>query len=203
MKSGINITSESISEKGNYPVYGGNGLRGYTNEYTHEGVHVLIGRQGALCGNINYSVEGKFWASEHAVVVKPSIDLNIRWLGELLVSMNLNQYSIAAAQPGLSVDKIINLLIPLPGYNYQKIISRFIEDGTILIDQAISRCEKEISLIQEYRDRLVADVVTGRVDVRGIDVPDVPAGDDLIVDDENTDGDGEELMEDENTEDVE
>ncbi len=67
MKSGEGITSENIKENGEYPVYGGNGLRGYFDNYTHMGDYVLIGRQGALCGNINYAT-GYFWASEHAIV---------------------------------------------------------------------------------------------------------------------------------------
>jgi len=54
-KSGFGITSKKISKSGNYPVYGGNGLRGYTNSFTHEGFYLLIGRQGALCGNVNRS----------------------------------------------------------------------------------------------------------------------------------------------------
>ena len=54
MQSGESITAESIEESGDYPVFGGNGLRGYTSTYTHDGHYALIGRQGALCGNINY-----------------------------------------------------------------------------------------------------------------------------------------------------
>ena len=90
---------------GDFPVYGGNGLRGYTTSFTHEGHYVLIGRQGALCGNINYA-KGKFWASEHAVVASMIGKIDTYWLGELLRDMNLNQYSNAAAQPGLAVDRI-------------------------------------------------------------------------------------------------
>ena len=67
MKSGENITSMSIEDIGEYPVYGGNGLRGYFSDFTHDGEFLLIGRQGALCGNVHF-VSGKFWASEHAVV---------------------------------------------------------------------------------------------------------------------------------------
>ena len=62
LKSGDGITSKDINDFGEYPVYGGNGLRGYTNAYTHEGDYVLIGRQGALCGNITLS-NGKIYAS--------------------------------------------------------------------------------------------------------------------------------------------
>ena len=56
-QAGNNITAEAIRQEGNYPVYGGNGLRGYTDAYTHDGDVVLLGRQGALCGNINYAHE--------------------------------------------------------------------------------------------------------------------------------------------------
>ena len=68
MKSGDGITSLVISRTGEYPVYGANGIRGYTSSYTHDGDYILIGRQGALCGNVHH-VRGRFWASEHAVVV--------------------------------------------------------------------------------------------------------------------------------------
>ena len=62
LRSGESITSNDISDSGEYPVYGGNGVRGYTSSHTHEGEYPLIGRQGALCGNINYA-SGLFWAS--------------------------------------------------------------------------------------------------------------------------------------------
>ncbi len=199
MKSGYSITSETIHEHGNYPVYGGNGLRGYTSSFTHEGLHIIIGRQGALCGNINYTTEGKFWASEHAVVVSPKIDIDLFWFGELLKAMNLNQYSIAAAQPGLSVDRILNLFVPFPNYNEQKRISESIKKQTVSLDLAISRTEREIALIQEYRTRLISDVVTGKVDVRDIKIPDVARIDDTL--DESIDKpEGEEELETEEAE---
>ena len=67
LKSGQNLTTEQIKDEGLYPVYGGNGLRGYYDKYLVDGTYVLIGRQGALWGNINYG-HGKFWPTEHAVV---------------------------------------------------------------------------------------------------------------------------------------
>lgn len=111
LKSGDSITSNDIAEAGEYPVFGGNGLRGYTSAYTHCGNYVLIGRQGALCGNINYA-SGCFWASEHAVVAEIKGQAEVTWLGELLRVMDLNQYSQSAAQPGIAVDVIANLESP-------------------------------------------------------------------------------------------
>jgi type I restriction enzyme S subunit len=164
LKSGDSITGDEIRPEGEYPVYGGNGLRGYTDQNTHEGEFVLIGRQGALCGNINYA-KGKFYASEHAVVVTLIMKLNYIWLGELLRSMNLNQYSIASAQPGLSVDRVKNLNIPVPSVDESNLISSFVLNQISKIDSTISKIEKEIELLQEYRTALVSEVVTGKVRV--------------------------------------
>src|SRR5256885_10353392 len=92
-EAGENITGDSIDQEGDYPVYGGNGLRGFTDAYTHAGDFVLLGRQGALCGNINYA-RGKFWASEHAVIVTPASGIDVRWLGEVLRAKDLRQFSM-------------------------------------------------------------------------------------------------------------
>jgi type I restriction enzyme S subunit len=164
LKSGEFITSESIREEGLFPVYGGNGLRGYTSDKTHEGNLVLIGRQGALCGNINYA-SGEFWASEHAIVCNPLIDYNVTWLGELLRIMNLNQYSIAAAQPGLSVDVIKNLHIPVPSVKEQNEISIFINNETASIDKIYSVTENTIELLKERRSTIITAAVTGQLQI--------------------------------------
>jgi len=166
MESGESITAMSIDEKGEYPVYGGNGLRGYTSRFTHEGEYALIGRQGALCGNINY-VSGKFWASEHAIV--PTLSgARVAWFGELIRTMNLRQYSISAAQPGLGIEMIAQLRVPVPPIEEQAVIAEWIAGETRALSGAISNGRREIDLIREYRDRLIADVVTGKMDVRGL-----------------------------------
>jgi len=165
LKSGDAITSEQIEEEGTYSVFGGNGLRGYTEKFTHSGYYVLIGRQGALCGNINYA-SGEFWASEHAVVVNPLCKFETVWMGELLRSMNLGQYSISAAQPGLSVEVINKLKIPIPPLPEQRAIANHIETETSKIDRLIARAERAITLMQEHRSALITAAVTGQIDVR-------------------------------------
>lgn len=165
LKSGKGITSEKIQEKGDYPVYGGNGFRGYTSEYTHDGDYVLIGRQGALCGNINYSF-GKFWASEHAIVVNVPNTCNLKWAGELLRVMNLNQFSTAAAQPGLAVETIQNIKIPIPPNEERSQISTLIGRTDKEISYVESTLRKSLELIQEYRSALITATVTGKIDVR-------------------------------------
>jgi type I restriction enzyme, S subunit len=137
MQSGESITAESIKETGDFPVFGGNGLRGYTSAFTHDGEFVLNGRQGALCGNINYAA-GKFWASEHAVVASPVAPAATRWLGEMMRAMNLNQYSVAAAQPGLSVDLVANIRTVRPPLTEQTAIAEFLDRETGKIDELVA-----------------------------------------------------------------
>ncbi|MDD2300105.1 MAG: restriction endonuclease subunit S [Fermentimonas sp.] len=164
LRSGQNIVSEQITTEGEFPVYGGNGLRGYYSEYTHDGEFVLIGRQGALCGNINYAKD-KFWASDHAVVVAPTLNYITKYIGELLRVMNLNQYSISAAQPGLSVDRIKSLEIPFPNIQEQQSIVEHIESECSKIDFKKARTEELIELLTEYRTALISEVVTGKIKV--------------------------------------
>jgi len=165
MRSGDGITAMSIDTAGDYPVYGGNGMRGYTSNYTHDGDFALIGRQGALCGNVHLA-HGRFWASEHAVVASLRPGYVLDWFGAILMVMNLNQYSIAAAQPGLAVERVLNLLLPVPPAPEQVFIAKHIEHETSNITQAVNRANREISLLREYRTRLISDVVTGKLDVR-------------------------------------
>ncbi|MBN2791647.1 MAG: restriction endonuclease subunit S [Desulfuromonadales bacterium] len=164
LRSGETITADSISDTGDYPVYGGNGFRGFTSEYTHVGDYVLIGRQGALCGNINYA-SGQFWASEHAVVATIKLDDDVFWLGELLIFMNLNQYSQSAAQPGISVEVIENLKIPVPPATEQVQIAAYMKKESDYIDAIRDEVSKTTALLKERRAALITAAVTGQIPV--------------------------------------
>lgn len=167
LQSGNGITSDDIDEIGLYPVYGGNGLRGYTDTYTNDGNYVLIGRQGALCGNINYAKD-KFYASEHAVVVYPSCrDENIIWLGETLRAANLNRLSASAAQPGLAVSALNFVMIPYPPKSQRERIGKYLEEMIPSIDKRIALLEKR----QDAYTRLKKSVIHRAV-TRGLN-PDV------------------------------
>ncbi len=164
LKSGETITADSISATGDYAVYGGNGRRGSTSDYTHIGNYVLIGRQGALCGNINYA-SGHFWASEHAIVVTIKGNDDVFWLGELLRFMNLNQYSQSAAQPGISVEMIENLKIPIPPISEQIKISAYLKKESEYIDEIRRGITSTTSLLKERRAALITAAVTGQIPI--------------------------------------
>lgn len=165
LRAGAMIPADSISADGDYPVYGGNGKRGYTSEFTHDGVHILIGRQGALCGNVHLC-QGRFWSSEHAIVGEPVRNVAPRWLEFLLRIMNLGQYSMASAQPGIGVGQIATLQIPFPPLSEQREIIEYLDGQTARIDELIAESEGLIALSQERRAALITAAVTGRIDVR-------------------------------------
>lgn len=179
MKSGASLPPEKIDPTdGFYPVFGGNGIRGFTSDFNNEGEYVLIGRQGALCGNINYTYD-KFWVTEHAVVCYPLKFLAIFWLGELLRTMNLNRYNVSAAQPGLAIERIKELLAPVPPIHEQVAIAAWLDNKCGEIDAAIAKVDREIELIDELKQSEISCVVT-----RGLnpDAPLRPSGIDWIGD---------------------
>ena len=138
LQAGKNITAKDIKDTATalhpYKCYGGNGVRGFVALYNREGNFPIIGRQGALCGNINIAKE-KVYATEHAVVVERYCDVDLMWAYYMLTALNLNQYATATAQPGLSVTVINDVCISLPPRKEQERISKEIGHWFALLDQ--------------------------------------------------------------------
>jgi type I restriction enzyme M protein len=153
LKAGQFVKADNINKIYNkklLPCYGGNGLRGYTETFTNEGQFSLIGRQGALCGNVHL-VSGKFHATEHALVAYPKKDIHTIWLHYQLVFMNLNQYASGTAQPGLSVMNLNPIEISAPTLKEQKKIIAGIEK----IEKKIADSEKQIELIPNQKELIL------------------------------------------------
>ena len=157
LQAGKNITSADIYENSSpehpFKCFGGNGCRGYVSDFNRSGHFAVIGRQGALCGNINYA-EGDFYATEHAVVVEQFAGTSVLWCGYFLTALNLNQYATATAQPGLAVASINQVLIPLPPIAEQKRIVAKIEELLPLID----RYEQAWTRLEDFNKRFPSDM---------------------------------------------
>lgn len=163
MKAGRSISSSKISSvcdsNYRYACYGGNGLRGYVELQSHKGEFPIIGRQGALCGNVNYA-SGEFYATEHAVVVESKGKYLQRFLYHLLISMNLNQYKSQGAQPGLSVKRLEKLIVPIPSMEIQERIVNVLDNFDAICSDLNIGLPAEIEARQKqyeyYRDRLLS-----------------------------------------------
>lgn len=163
MRAGKNILASEIynseSTTTPYPCYGGNGKRGYVSVFNQHGEKVLVGRQGALCGNVCFA-KGEFYATEHAVVVSEKGFCIPRYTFHLLTMMNLNQYKTAGAQPGLSVARLETLLVPIPPLAKQERIVYILDKFEALTNDLSQGLPAEIAAVQEqyeyYRDKLLS-----------------------------------------------
>lgn len=159
--SGESLAASKIKSEGIYPVYGGNGIRGFTDRCNLSNPKVLIGRQGALCGNVHLT-DGPVWASEHALVVQENKDVDVRWLAYMLREMNLGSLSTATAQPGISASAVGYQRVPFPPLDEQRRLVAELDEKTARVDTMITKCEELKTLLQERRAALISATATGR-----------------------------------------
>ena len=166
LQAGQNITAKDIFTKKDighcYPCYGGNGCRGYVSNYNRDGHFPLIGRQGALCGNIN-EANGQFYATEHAVVVDTYCETNVDWAIYALSHLNLNQYATSTAQPGLSVSTINEVLLPVPPVEEQLRIAQKIHEYFTLIDQIEQGKADLQTAIKQIKSKILDLAIHGKL----------------------------------------
>lgn len=161
MQAGKNLTSEQIAPEGTYPVYGGNGIRGFFSDYNCDGQFLTVGRQGALCGNV-HKISGKVWATEHAVITTPSSYTILDFLYFLLIGMDLNQYvSSTAAQPGLAVGTLLNLKTCYPCSTLEQTqISNYLNAKCSEIDVMLSKTRSSIEEYKKLKQAVITQAVT-------------------------------------------
>lgn len=158
LKSGKSIDLKNEVE-GEYPCFGGNGIRAFISIYSHDGIFPIIGRQGELCGNVQLA-KGKFYATEHAVVCTVNKDVDPKWLFYLLIRANLNQYKTGNAQPGLSVDKIKNAVtLIVPSILEQKAIASVLTS----MDNEISSLESKKTKYEQIKQGMMQQLLTGKI----------------------------------------
>lgn len=147
--SGKNLTDENIHEIGAYPVYGGNGLRGYTDMTNFDGECLIVGRQGAKCGNVRY-FSGQGYMTDHAIVGVANKENSTRYLTYALAALNLNRLSGQAAQPGLSVSMLKKQKVLVPSFQVQNKIA----DVISTYDSLIEINNKRIKILEQMAENL-------------------------------------------------
>ena len=165
LQAGKFIQASDIHDKSPqypYPCYGGNGIRGFVSSYNRMGSFPIVGRQGALCGNINYA-SGKFYATEHAVVVETYGGTNVDWARYLLEGLNLNQYATATAQPGLSVKTINEVPIPIPPVKEQSRIAVCLQASLESVEQIEELTTSLCFSVSETKSKILDLAIHGKL----------------------------------------
>ena len=145
--SGININSSQIFQCGDYPVFGGNGKRGYCNIYNFEGECSIIGRQGAFCGNVRF-YKGKCYLTEHAIACVANQNNDTHFLSYLLSTLKLGRFSGQSAQPGLSAKFLSNLVVKVPDLFTQQEIAGILSSLDAKIETNNKLNEKLEEMVQ-------------------------------------------------------
>lgn len=156
-----------------YDYYGASGIIDKVDDYIFEGTYILIGEDGAnlLYRNLPlaFLAKGKFWVNNHAHILDVKKG-NITYFMYLLEQVDYTNYITGSAQPKLSADNLKNIQIIKPPVEEQKNISEYLDEKIGKINQTIQKIEKNIELLEEYKDSLIHHVVTGKIDVRGVEV---------------------------------
>lgn len=165
-----------------YDYYGASGVIDKVDNYLFDDDLLLIAEDGAnlVLRNLPLAIiaRGKFWVNNHAHILKPKRGC-LEYFAAVLEAIDYAPWITGAAQPKLTQDRLMAVHIPAPPVNEQHEIMAAVEKQTRELVNAIERVRQEIELVREYRARLVTDIVTGQVDVRGIAVSEtaVPGGD--------------------------
>ena len=153
LQAGSFISASSLKKECSnklYPCYGGNGLRGFVDTFNCDGEFPLIGRQGELCGNVKF-VCGRFYATEHAVIVNVAIENCIKFIYYLLIYTNLNRFSVGQAQPGLAVTSLNKIVIVIPQLKEQQKIA----DCLTSLDDLITAHEQKRDALTQHKKGLM------------------------------------------------
>ena len=152
-----------------YDYYGASGVIDKVDDYLFDDELLLIAEDGAnlVLRNLPLAIiaRGKFWVNNHAHILKPKRG-SIVYLAHLLETLNYEPWISGAAQPKLTQDRLLSISLAVAPPEEQDTIVQRTSEHTRPLMAAISRLEREIDLLREYRTRLVADVVTGKLDVR-------------------------------------
>lgn len=150
LKSGDNLTAKNMAENGIYPVFGGNGIAGYHNEYNLSGSNVIIGRVGALCGNVRHITE-KIWLTDNAFkIVDLKFDFDHSFLTYLLNFCDLRSYARQAAQPVISNSSLKDVVLRFPKTlpEQQRIVS-ILDEAFTAIAKAKANAEQNLKNAKE------------------------------------------------------
>ncbi len=160
---GDTLISEN-REEGVVPVYGSNGIIDTHSSANTLSPAIIVGRKGSL-GKVQYSDVPCFVIDTAYYIDRRTSNLNLRWLYYILQSLKLERFRNSVL-PGLNRESAESQYIPLITEEEQAQIANFLDRKTEQIDELIAAEQRKIELLKEYRQSLISEAVTGKIDVR-------------------------------------
>jgi len=141
ISSGDGLTSKQMAVDGGIPVFGGNGITGYHDQYNVSQPTLVIGRVGFYCGSVHITPENA-WVTDNAFITTFShLNIDIKFLFLLLKATDLNENDNATAQPVISGRKLYPIVVCLPPLSEQRSIVTKVDELMALCDQLEQQSE--------------------------------------------------------------
>lgn len=164
LSSGDGIDKGDLEHSGRFPVYGGNGVMGYSDRSNRNQDTLVVGRVGALCGNVHYA-KAPFFVTDNALVLSLKSDVSLDWLQFALRNLRLRDLSQSSAQPVITATTVLRQRVSLPPAPRQLQIASRLGEETAEIKALIAESTKLRDLLLQRRSVLITEVVTGRKQV--------------------------------------
>ena len=158
LEYGSALGAESRSGSG-FCVYGSNGVIGYHHRSLVTGPGIIVGRKGSM-GALQWS-EYDFWPIDTTYYVNSKIDLDLRWLYEVLRISGLDLLNSSTGVPGLNREEAYECPVSVPPLEEQRRIAEIFDT----IDEAIQTTQRTISKRKALRSGLAADLLAGHTDI--------------------------------------
>ncbi len=172
---------------GDTPYWGANQIIDHLNDFLFDEDLVLLGEDGAPFFDRNKSVaffsQGKVWPNNHIHVLRPKPSNRPEFIVHALNCVDYMNYVGGATRDKLTQSYMKAIPIPIPPKSEQDVILEHLERECAPLDETAKRAAREVGFIQEYRERLIADVVTGKLDVRQIEIA-APADEPIFDEDD-------------------
>ncbi len=151
-----------------YDYYGASGVIDKIDYYNVDDKVLLIGEDGANLKMRNlplvYKASGKIWVNNHAHILKPKVD-SYDYMAYLMELFDYNPYITGSAQPKLSQEQLGTIRLCVPPIDEQNKIAIHLNRHLHGFDSAITNCQRQITLLQERKQIIINEVVTGKVKV--------------------------------------
>ena len=165
LQRGYDLPADQRQE-GEVPVISSGGVIGTHSQARATAPGVVMGRYGST--DAVYFVERDYWPHNTALFVTDFNGNDPRWCYYLLRTISKADHASKSAVPGVDRKDLYEIRVPRPSPSEQIVVVRQIESEVAIVETAVDRTQRQIDLMREYRTRLIADVVTGKVDVREV-----------------------------------
>jgi type I restriction enzyme S subunit len=148
------------TELGKIPIYGGNGILGYTNQSNYSGISIIIGRVGAYCGSL-YIETKPIWLSDNALLARDKQNNNF-FLFYLLKRLELNSWAEGSSHPLLTQTLLNSIDIVIPPNEKIKEFEAQSKEFWSKIYKNIA----QINTLIQIRDTLLPKLMSGEMTVK-------------------------------------